>query len=396
MANANELLQKARTYLEQGEYTNAEQAYRDVLNTKPDSAEALAELGRFAMMREEVDTGLELVEKALSIQPRFAQALAYKGLGYTIREDFEKSIPLYEEAVKLDPTLTMAWFNMARSYRKLGLWEKAETAVREALRIQPDHFQAHYELSTILANTQRVPDAIREALESIRINPLFLKGYLTLGKAYELGGKGDLAIALYREGLKKIPNALILREELVRLYMLKRNIKAAYLEQALITQHRNIYDNNMRLGNLAILAGDFEGAEKAFKRAIQQNPNSGEPHFNLGEIYQSANLSEEALKEYMEVIRLDDTSWKPFNSIGVLYMKDDKPDSLKKSVEYFQEAINRNPQTPEPYFNLALIYGNKGNKADAEKYARLALARTPQDGILKQDIERLLQTLDKM
>jgi len=396
MADANELLQKARTYVENGEFIHAEAAYTDVLKENPSSQEALAELGRFAMMHDNVDKGLELVEKALAIEPHSVQALAYKGLGYSIKEDFKESIPFFEEAVKLDPSLVMAWFNVARAYRKLGRFESAENAVREALKIKPDHFQAHYELSTILAKTGRMKDAILEALESIRINPLFLKGYLTLGKAYELGGKGDLSISLYRQGLKHIPSAVVLREELVQLYILKYDMKAAFLEQAVITQQNNVYENNMKLGNLAILAGDFEGAEKAFKRAEQQRPDLGDPHFNLGEIYQSAKLKEEAVKEYETAIKLNNLDWKSYNSLGVLYMKEDTPESLKKAVEYFQQTILRNPKAPEPLYNLALIYGNAKNRVEAEKYARLALEHIPRDGALKQDVERLLKALENI
>jgi len=363
MAAANDTLQKARTYLEKGEYTNAEQAYQEVLKAQPGSAEALAELGRFAMMREQVEEGLRLVEQALEIQPKFAQALAYKGLGYTLKEDFAKAIPLFEEAVAINPALVMAWHNLGRAYRKQGDWEKAETSIRKALELNPNHFQAHYELSTILANTNRVTEAIREALESIRINPLFLKGYLTLGKAYEMGGRGDLSIRLYREGLKKNPGALILRQELI---------------------------------NLGVLAGDFEGAEKAFQKAAQQKPEAAAPHFNLGEIYSSANLKQEATREYMEAIRLDDRNWKPYNSLGVLHMKGGTPESLRKAVEYFQEAAGRSPQSPEPYYNLALVYGHLKNREAAEQNARLALERIPADGVLKQDVERLLKALEKV
>ncbi len=396
MAGSNDLLQKARKYLEQGEYTNAEQTYQAVLKAEPGSAEALAELGRFAMMREQVDEGLRLVEQALEIQPRFAQALAYKGLGYTLKEDFAKAIPLLEEAVALNPALVMAWHNLGRAYRKQGDWEKAESSIRKALELNPNHFQAHYELSTILANTNRVTEAIHEALESIRINPLFLKGYLTLGKAYELGGRGDLSIGLYREGLKKNPGALILRQELIRLYLMKRDVKAAYLEQGIVTRQRNVYENNLQLGNLGVLAGDFEGAEKAFQKAAQQKPDAAAPHFNLGEIYSSANLKKEATKEYMEAIRLNDADWKPYNSLGVLHMKTATPESLRKAVEYFQEAAGRSPQSPEPYYNLALVYGHLKNREAAEQNAKLALARIPADGVMKQDVERLLKALEKV
>ncbi|MBN2430294.1 MAG: tetratricopeptide repeat protein [Acidobacteria bacterium] len=393
MADANELLQQARTYLEQGELSNAEQTYREVLKADPRSAEALAELGRFAMAREKIDEGLRLVEQALDVDPKFAQALAYKGLAYSMKEDFERATPLFEEAVKQDPAMTMAWHNLARAYRKLGHWEKAEKAVREAINLDPKHFQSHYELSTILANTGRTTEAIRAALLSIEINPYFIKGYMTLGKAYELGGKGDLALRLYHEGLKHIPSAVILREEVIRLSLMKRDMKTAYVEMAILTKQNNNYDNNMRLGNLAILAGDFEGAEKAFKRAAQIRPDMGDPHFNLGEIYQSAKLKDEAIAEYEKAIALDANEWKAYNSLGVLFMKDETPESLKKAAGYFQETLARNTRAPEPYYNLALIYGKSGSKAEAKKYAQMALERIPTDGVLKQDVERLIRAL---
>ena len=48
---------------------------------------------------------------------------------------------------------------------------------------------------------------------AVRINPYFMRGYLALGRLYTIAGKKELAIRIYKQGIRKNPFAFPQREE---------------------------------------------------------------------------------------------------------------------------------------------------------------------------------------
>jgi tetratricopeptide (TPR) repeat protein len=389
--SSTQLIEEGKHLMTKLQFHEAEERFQKALQEDPRSADALVWLGRLALMRDQKDEGVKLIDQALDVQPRNAEALAMKGVYFMQKEDWEHAVEMLEKAKDADPNLEMTYYNLGKSYRKLRQYQLAEMNVRIAIERNAKHFQAHSELSNILGQTGRIKEGIEEMVAAIRINPLYLKGYLVLGTLYQRAGKGNLAIALYKEGLKHNPNAIVLREELCNLFALQLNFRAAMAEALEIVKRRSDYRDYLRVGNLAIALSELETAEKAYKTSIRLNPKSWEGHYNLGELYFAAKLMEQARSEYQEAINYGGNEYKPFNGMGLFVLHVDK--DAEKAKKYFTRALELEPTRVEPLFNMALACGVLKEFAAAEKFASSVLKLSRPGESIYAEAEKLLRAI---
>jgi len=393
MNSSTELIKTGQHLMTQLQFTQAEQAFQKALQLNSNSSDAMIWLGKVAFIKDQNEEAMKLFDRALTVQPKSAEAIAMKALFYMKVQDFNHAIQLLEQAKSVDPKLQMIYFNLGRSYRKIGEFEKAETALRKSIEMNPNEFQAYGELSYILSKTHRGKEAIQAMLKAIRINPLYLKGYLVLGRVYKNAGKGDLAIRVYRSGLKHNPNAFPLREELCSLYALKLDFKRAFIEALEILLRRGAYGDYLRFGNVAIATGKFEEAEKAYKSAIQKNPNAWEAHYDLAELYMSMKLMDKAREHYQAAVKNNKDSFKPFNGLGYFAMMVDH--NWSEATKNFKKALEIAPKQPEPRLNMAIACAKKREFIAADRYAKeVQKLVTPDNDIFKQ-AEKLVKVIAK-
>jgi tetratricopeptide (TPR) repeat protein len=278
MTTSAELIQQGKAFMNGLQFQPAQKLFEKVLETEPKSVDARIGLGRLALISNQKDQGVKFLDEALQLHPNHAEALALKGVSKMQEEDWKAAVELFNQAKQSDPNLPMIYFNLAHSYRKLGNLKDAEAAARKAIELDAKDFQAHSELSYILGQTGKVKEGIEEMLKAIRINPLFLKGYLVLGKLYKTAGKNDAAIELYRQALKHLPSAMPVYEELCDLYVAKQDYKSAYLDAVFLITRRNNFRDYLRLGSYAVGIDDTQKAEKAFRtaRKLKDDPQASD------------------------------------------------------------------------------------------------------------------------
>ena len=388
---STELINKGKELMEKAQFTAAEQKFREALKADLRSIEAMLWLTRLALMKGDRQAAHRLVDEALKVKPDHAEAIALRGVIAMTGEKFDEAVANLEMAKTINPDLEMIYYNLARTYRKLGKLDLAENAARRAIELNPKNFQAHGELSNILYRNGRRGDAIRHMAEAIRINPLFLKGYVVLGEAFKLAGKGDTAIRIYRRGLKHNPLAHVLRQELCGLYALKGDFKRAYREAAELAVRRNHFGDYLRLGTYALILGGFEKAEKAFKKSIELNPQGWQGHYNLGELYSAAKLVKEARQEYQAAIDRDGKSAKPQNGMGLLaLMQENNP---KEAKNHFRRAIDLAPKSAVPVLNMALACSASKEYTEAAKFAEEAKKLAAPGSPVFQQAEKLSEVI---
>src|SRR5205823_1506814 len=152
----------------------------------------------------------------------------------------------------------------------------------------------------------------------------FLQGYLTLGELLVKGGKNEAAEKLYAEAVRHNPNAIPARERLVDLHMRTKDFDAAEREREAIAKARNREADWLELGNVRVLNGKIDGALEAYRKAAQVAPQSWEPHYNLGQMYDVAHLNEDARREYQLSIQHNRKSFKPHNGMGLLLLRENR------------------------------------------------------------------------
>ncbi len=228
----------------------------------------------------------------------------------------------------------------AETYRLLGLayWldeqqGKSIEPLRSAIRLAPQDERARVMLADVLAGDRRFAEAERE---------------LTL--AIESG---------LRSGR--------IRYELAELYE-----RQSLLPQAAMSVHESEAfgpvvgrDQFYRaLGSLLVNQADFDGAVAAYTRRIETNPNSGEAHRQLGEIYFLQGRDEEALAEFMAATWLDPRDAKAHAAAGQVQVR---RLNYADAVVALERALSLDASLREARYALATSLRRIGKTEDARR-----------------------------
>jgi tetratricopeptide (TPR) repeat protein len=117
---------------------------------------------------------------------------------------------------------------------------------------------------------------------------------------------------------------------------------------------------------------------------VKKAPNLSRPHNNLGNVYYKWEFYDEAYKFYKRANELNRNQLLPMAAssiynMGCYYfvMKD-----YSKAFSHFQEAIKIHPEYLHSWYNLAQTEIHMNNLIGAEKTARLALVKWPDNALL--------------
>jgi tetratricopeptide (TPR) repeat protein len=117
-----------RAFYLAGDYAKAIECYKEIVQRKPDSAEAHFNLG-----------------------------VAYGKIG-----ENKKAIECFRETIRLDPTSHVAYCNLGLDYKDLGDNDNAVESFKEAIRIKPDYVKARWNLGMTYVEVGDIANALKE------------------------------------------------------------------------------------------------------------------------------------------------------------------------------------------------------------------------------------------
>ena len=162
-------LTRAIELQQEGHIDEAEQSYRTILTTNPESTTALHNLG---------------VICATS--------------GRT-----EEACSLFSEAVRLYPVYQSAWRNLAMASRALRRWQDAERAYRKLLQLVPEDADALARLGGVLRQQGRTSQAVVCLEKAIKLDSGLLPAFHSLASVYHDQGQ-------YKKSLQSFERCLAL------------------------------------------------------------------------------------------------------------------------------------------------------------------------------------------
>jgi tetratricopeptide (TPR) repeat protein len=389
--NTQQFIEEGTQLVGKLQLAEAEKRFANALEMEPGSSTPLIWLGRIALIQGQIDKANQLLDQAIANSPQNGEALMMRGFCELEKGNADNALQFFLKAQKSNPELQV-YGPVARCYSLLEKPVDAEKAARKALEMNPHDSQAHFELASILSDRNQPVEALSHLVNAINSNPLFVKGYLALGSAFTLSGKTDEAIEVYRKGLAFMPNAHVLRDQLCALLAMKGDITSAMAQANECVRRRNHYGDHLRLGLYALLAGKFEIAEEAFLKSIELNPQSWEGHYNLAELYTTANLTEEARIQYESALNKGADEWKPYNGMGLWILRNMQ--NAQEATAYFQKAKDLAPSRPEPLLNLALASAASRNWESAKGYCETLMQIVPRESKSFQEAERLIDAIE--
>src|SRR5689334_3013466 len=103
--------ERALALHQKGQFADAEQAYLEILRQHPDHFDALHLLGTIAVQTQQLEHGVELIQKAIRLNGQIA--IAHNNLGYALTRlgRFEEALANLDRAIALNPGYADAFNN---------------------------------------------------------------------------------------------------------------------------------------------------------------------------------------------------------------------------------------------------------------------------------------------
>ena len=125
------------------------------------------------------------------------------------------------------------------------------------------------------------------------------------------------------------------------------------------------------------MKGELDRAIELYQRSIQVYPTA-EGHTFLGWTMSFQGRLEEATRECLRAIEIDPEFGNPYNDIGVYLMQQDKPDEAMAWLEKAKRATRYEPRQ-FPFMNLGRIHLQKGRWWEALREFEGAVRLAPGD-----------------
>jgi tetratricopeptide (TPR) repeat protein len=205
----------------------------------------------------------------------------------------------------------------------------------------PDSIRAHYNLGNMLLHAGKVPEAVDQYEQTLRLRPDCVEAHDNLGIALCQMGRVTEAIGHYEQALRVYPN----------------DAKAHY-----------------NLGMALWQEGQVQGAIGHFEQALRSNPGFTEVHVNLGIVLSQIGSNQDGLAHFKEALRLSPDSPEVHCSLGLALFR---MGSVTEAVENFEQALRIRPDYVEAHFNLGLALEKMGRTPEAIEHYQQALKLRP-------------------
>ena len=302
----------------------------------------------------------------------------------------ERAVILFEAAVAKDPRfalgyagLTDAYAAMYQATKDVAWVNKAGDAATRALAIDGDQAAVRYSLASLRFATGQPAEAVNQLRLAIALQPENDDAHRLLGRILAEQGKVD-------EGVAEVRQAIGLRPEYGGHYFMLGFIlyNAGRYREALeayrrVTELQPDFAGGFEmLGTTYHVLGQAQQAIGYYEHAVRLGP-SATAYANLGYFYYVGGRFTDALTAYQEALARDPRSPETLRNLGDVYARLGQADRARASYEHAVVLLNQmlqvNRQDASAIALLALLEAKLGHAAQAERHAAEAIVLAPND-----------------
>jgi tetratricopeptide (TPR) repeat protein len=236
---------------------------------------------------------------------------------------------------------------------QLAYWNSGRTLWEHTMNVTGESAFAHLTLGIAYAIEGRLDLAMQHYFAALRLEPKYAEAHNNLANALSKIGKADEAIVHYSEAVRLASGVKksIVGDKLAGVHFnwglalaYKGDGDEATRQFAEALRIRPNYPEvHIALGNHYLIQGKPDQAIVHFSEAIRLNPNDVLAHNNLGSALGAQGRIEEAISEYTEAVRLDARYVEARTNLGILLATKGKNDD---AIAHFTEALRLSPGNP--------------------------------------------------
>ena len=267
--------------------------------------------------------------------------------------------------------------------QKSGKIEDATAAYLAVLELEPNNSDANFYMGIILANNNKLEDALLYFQTAVKFQPSVEKYWLPLIQILIKIGKYDEAEMNLNEAIKNRINGAAVEnlkkkltdslnktneplqselDQLSHLFSAHQYTEVIFKARDLLKEFPDSFLLNNICGVSNANLNEHEKAIKFYRKALQIKRNNPEILFNMGNSFKDLGRLTEAVDVYKIALKHKPDYVKAYNNLGtVLKIKGD----LDGAEESYKNAIKINPKFADALNNLGNVLKEKGNLDEA-------------------------------
>lgn len=199
------MLREALTFHNRGQLAEAAGLYRKILDSDPNSADALHLLGVIELQNRDAEKGLTLMERAMALRPADPDILSNRGLALFDLQRLAEALESYDRALTIRPRDPKSLNNRGNALRGLGRPEEAIASYDSALAMAPDYTDAFANKANTLQDLNRFLEALACYDRALAIDPNHVAAHHWRGNALHNMSRFREALASYDLSLSLNP-----------------------------------------------------------------------------------------------------------------------------------------------------------------------------------------------
>jgi len=391
----NPKITQAATLLIQGKRSKAKKIFQQVLSQTPNDTAAILGLADVAYLNKDNNKVKELLFRALEIAPKNAAVHTSLGRFHYIMQKKDAALVHFKKAIELDPQLAAPEIEIASLY--LSGYKNPTAAAKHyqrAIELDKNNINIRYAYASILSMIGTLTEAMFQIDTAIKIkseNPY----------AYQLKAIIYTKYEKYNLALNAIDKAIRLDSKNIQPYWIKAEILYTLDEQKLAFKVYNkilkISPNHAltltKLGHLHQIKGDFNRAEKLYKRAIKHDPTTALAYNNLAfGVHADKERKKEAITWAKKAVALQPNNPEFMDTLALVYLSNNE---VEKTQRLLESLIKKFPSFLDGVYKLARIYDDKGNRDSAVYLYKSILQKSQNNYKHSKEIEKRLIQLEK-
>lgn len=357
-----------------GDGSQAVALWEKCVELDPDFVDAYVGMGSVFFERGDCEKAEKVLRKALALDPVSPQASFLLANALLNQGKMEETVSVLEKSIESNSSAMPSYLLLGQAYLQLKQYAKAKRCFESAIRFVPDYGNAYYGLATTCARLGDKEQS-RQCLEQFkRIEAMHLdhridqakraddealarritaETYLAAGTFYYAHGDVAQAEDHLRRAVVFDPNNTPCLQQLAWLHEQQGRPRDTLeiFTQIKETQSQNV-DYWIGLGGLHVRLDEFDGAEDAYRRAVELAPQRPEAYTSLAQLYLQSNRKLSQASELAKTaVELQPTASHYF-LLGVTCQRNGNLGDASQAIEKAMKLDPRNPQYRQAYLSI--------------------------------------------
>jgi uncharacterized protein (TIGR02466 family) len=288
-----------------GNLDAANAIYDRILEADPEHADALNLSGVIAHQTGNQETAIRLIEDAIRINDANASYFNNLGEAYRAFGQNHRAIDAFEQALRINPRDVAANNNLGLALQSQQRYEEARSAYARALQFAPDDVEVWLNLGNLHREFCHLGESAGAFRKAIGIRPELAAGHASLGLTLYESGDSEAAVASLLKAVNLDPLYLEAHENLKKIRWFRGEhdrVDESFRNTCEQLPHSGRAFSN--LGAALFVSQDYLNAEKALLRATQLEPDMGDAHHTLAQVYRDLDRFEQSVAAHEKAIAI--------------------------------------------------------------------------------------------